>query len=287
MRLKKKTNKSFTLIELLVVISIIGLLSSVVLVSVGTARDKARIASGLQFASNLDHSLMPVGVWHFDDQANPTKDASGNNNHCQIFGNTQWGTEDECVQGICSKLNGSTYLNCGNDNSLNITNAITIATWVKVSALGTNQYRGIISKKSPNVTNGCQVGYGLVSSWGSGQDVWFGLHTDESTIDCNNWVQGGATLSLDKWYHVAGTYESTTGKQKIYIDGRLKNTRGWTIGTKIKSSAGTLLEIGRNHNSAWVFNGLIDEVRIYDEALTSMQIQTIYAQTKDKYYAQK
>ncbi|PIP17019.1 MAG: pilus assembly protein PilE, partial [Candidatus Portnoybacteria bacterium CG23_combo_of_CG06-09_8_20_14_all_37_13] len=50
-------NKSFTLIELLVVIAIIGLLASIVMISVGSAREKARIAGGQRFASQLDHSL--------------------------------------------------------------------------------------------------------------------------------------------------------------------------------------------------------------------------------------
>ena len=71
-------NKSFTLIELLVVIAIIGLLASIVMISVGSAWEKARIAGGQRFASQLDHSLEAVGSWRFDEGSGTTaNDGSG------------------------------------------------------------------------------------------------------------------------------------------------------------------------------------------------------------------
>ena len=65
-------NKSFTLIELLVVIAIIGLLASIILVSLKGVREKAEIAKGLEFSQSIQHALGAdaVGIWSFDDCGN-------------------------------------------------------------------------------------------------------------------------------------------------------------------------------------------------------------------------
>ena len=69
---KKNKKASFTVIELLVVIAIIGLLASVILVSLTKSRGKAREKSALQFSSTVYHALGAdlVAFWNFDDPDN-------------------------------------------------------------------------------------------------------------------------------------------------------------------------------------------------------------------------
>lgn len=103
----KNFKKGFTLIELLIVIAIIGILASIVLVSLGSARDKARVAS---IKSSLT-SIQPVGIICRDNtSASLQSNVTGGGNICSD--NTVTGTYPQI--GACGANAGNSVYNVVN-----------------------------------------------------------------------------------------------------------------------------------------------------------------------------
>jgi hypothetical protein len=193
----------------------------------------------------------------------------------------------DCVSGNCLSFDANDdYVSCGSDPSLDVADAVTIEAWVKVSAFGTNQYRGIAGRRSGAIVDGCNIQYGLSSTWTTGDRLEFWAHKEGFT-DCNgsSYIASSA-IDLNKWYHVVGTYNSVTGIQTLYLNGAKNTEANKGAGVKIRSFSSQPFEIGRNPgNSGWRFNGFVDEVRVYNQALTASAVRQNYLAGVEKLYA--
>ena len=260
----------FTLIELLVVIAIIGLLATVVMVSVSAVREKARIAAGLQFASDLDHSLMPVGKWGFDDDT--ADDSSGYNNHGTIVGATPVDSLSELGRAL--SFDGDDYVKITSGPDIVGANAVTLAAWAKADGSGSGCSRIIEIGNTSSDSTALVLDSAFCADGGT--RAW--VHTSGSR---ETEVFTGDNDNDDKWHHWAFVYNGSNSK--LYKDGKLIDTKPGS-GT-IDSASKTL--IGQ-HNFASpdnlnAFGGLIDEVRIYEESLTAGEIERIYAEGLEKH----
>ncbi|MDO7171063.1 LamG-like jellyroll fold domain-containing protein [Mariniflexile sp. AS56] len=90
-------------------------------------------------------------------------------------------------------------------------------------------------------------------------------------------------INFDEWHHVAGTYSKSTGLIKLYIDGSLVDSYYLLLGSSISlnSNANNTFEIGRFSNKSTneeYFKGAIDEVRVFNKALTDSQLQQMVYQ---------
>ncbi|MCE7868671.1 MAG: LamG domain-containing protein, partial [Candidatus Brocadia sp. AMX2] len=82
--------------------------------------------------------------------------------------------------------------------------------------------------------------------------------------------------SVGSWYHVAGTYNKATGEQKLYVNGQLVNTQYHPAGnTVMPSTQYPDMKIGGSGNNGY-FKGKIDDVRLYNQPLTSQEVQDLY-----------
>jgi hypothetical protein len=87
-------------------------------------------------------------------------------------------------------------------------------------------------------------------------------------------VSAGMNL-LDEWHHVVGIYDAATDELRMYVDGQLRNT----IGSVPRGAYGTnsgILEIG-SHSGDY-FAGKIDDVRLYNRAISGDEAATLHEQ---------
>ena len=106
--------------------------------------------------------------------------------------------------------------------------------------------------------------------FGLDQSGVFGLHVSVGGqwLVCNS----STPLPKGKWVHIAGTYREHAGIE-VYLNGKL--TGRLAVEGRVPTAAGVDLLIGRHNNGAWVFEGIIDEVKIHGQALSAVEIASV------------
>jgi fibronectin type 3 domain-containing protein len=203
-----------------------------------------------------------VAAYCFNEGTGSTvTDLSGNNLNGTLVG-AKWTTQGK--YGNALSFNGSTdYVDLGNPTALQLTGSMTIEAWVKSAAnpaddgqivAKSNDSAGWQFKTSPD-TGPHTFGVGV--SPGSGSRV----------------QRYSAARSLNTWYHVAGVYNATARTLDIYVNGTLNNV---TLSGTVPASQGNAnvnVNIGRRAGgSGYYFNGIIDEIRIYNRSLSQSEI---------------
>ena len=257
--------KGLTLIELLVVIAIIGLLSTIVLVSVGGLREKGRIAGGQKLDTQLKRILNAVGSWGFDEGEGTTvSDGSGNGNNGTIESSPTWDSNTVDGEGFSMKFDGvDDYVNIPADSSLTLTGGteVTIAAWVNHDTV--DNFDMVVSQGLPYLAS-------------RESNVYFSVKVDGS----QKAVRGSSEMAVGKWHFIVGTYNGTN--LIAYLDGAVEISAAHP-GTL--SDASGDYEIGRHRSTPETteFDGFIDDVSVYSQALTSAEIEKLYVEGLEKY----
>ena len=192
----------------------------------------------------------PVAAYGLDEVSGTTfADRSGFGNNGTLS-NTTWTTSGKF--GGAAVFNGTSSRGTVNDSaSLDLTSAMTLEAWVYPTASG--GWRDVIYKGQDDI-------YYLEGSSDTGPPAMGGTFSPSS-------LRGVSALPLNAWSHLAATYDGST--MRIFVNGAQVATRAQT--GPIATSTGALT-IGSDLLYGQYFSGRIDEVRIYNVALTAGQI---------------
>jgi hypothetical protein len=230
------------------------------------------------FSPSLD-PLCPAGdlVAYYPFNGNG-EDASGGENDCQINGPVlaadRLGRPNRAYRfdGVDDEMA------CGVDRpGLDITGALTIAAWFNADASSlTTSNRALISKGlfSGNAAsraytlllqNQDQSGSGLC---GQTRSATFIISQDGVVSPTGGTACGATAFQPNTWHHAAGVFQPGA-RVAVYIDGALSFENTANVPTQILN-VDRSLRLGIN--GTVVFQGVLDEVRIYDRALSATEI---------------
>jgi hypothetical protein len=207
----------------------------------------------------------PAILYSFDEgQGTVANDTSGNgNNGLLVNGPTR----------VAGKYNGginfdgvNDYVNAGSDATIDQLPQVTAMAWIFPRTAGEFTSGDIFNKRG-----GTGSGWRFDISSGN-LDLGFSV---DYTTDLSA-VTNTSAISLNTWSHVAAVWDGTpnAANVKIYINGIevAHNLEVNGTGTRVDDSNNDLL-IGNNTGAGQTFNGVIDEVRVYNWALTQADIQ--------------
>jgi len=226
---------------------------------------------------NASNNLTPADVikrsnlvaWYKFTRGN-TADLTGNNNHLSAF-NVTLATDYMNRPKNAYAFDGfSSYMEAPNSSSLNPSSAISLVALIKPTGFytGNGASSRILMKGVDDQSNGDYfLGY-----YSNGQ--LYGDYGDNQ-FSSNGVASQTGCLQLNNWYKIIYTYNGSVGK--LYVDGNLVGHEKKVATFNENTSPLMLGKTGRE-DFPYFFNGVIDEIRIYNVALSASQVVSVDAE---------
>ena len=208
-----------------------------------------------------------IGYYPFNGNAD---DESGNNNHGIVNGPILTYDRFENPNSAYNFDGINDYINVGSNFNFDFNSQFTICAWIKTTqAIGIR----VIFSKTENSSN-------------TNNTLFFAVHYNFPRItireNVGNEINAVSPIlvAYDVWYFVATTYNGLNNGEglKIYVDGTLKNSgiRKGNPVTMVTSDPASIGSDAIGSHSRNFFEGIIDDVRIYNRALKDIEIEYLY-----------
>ncbi len=234
--------------------------------SVSAATQNASSAY-LHSGSTLNNGL--VGLWTLDGKdvvSGKVKDRSGQGNDGSPSGIATSTFYSSGKLGQAFNFDGSNdYIDLGSPSALNISGSFTMSAWVRTNTV--SAYQAVYNQMS--TANNLGEFQFRISDTGKLQF----FRRDSQGATSVLLAAGVTALSTGTWYHLVGTYDGTT--YTVYINS-VSDVSTTGSASNYTASAGAKTTIGAAEAAAYPFNGIIDDVRVYNRALTAAEVKQLY-----------
>jgi len=208
---------------------------------------------------------LPMSQWNFSEGSGCVANDSYGINNGILKNNCPSISPSWVVGKIGNALsfNGSSNnVSVNNSANLNFTTSMSVSAWIKwnITPSTGSAYATIINKNGDNQ-------YRLQHN-GTNSKFEFGIRTNTG----GSYATSITTPVVGEWYHLVGTWDGVL--VKIYVNGVLEQTVGRT--GSIYSST-IPVKIGSSSFDARWFNGIIDEVNLWDRVLTQTEVTQVYS----------
>jgi len=198
------------------------------------------------------------------------KDTSGKENEVTACGVKL--TEDRNGRGNSAAFfNGESFIEVKSSPSLELTKAVTIAAWVKHEPSPQDANKGTVRPQEEvvckmNTTSPWNRGFRLTAWWSNPNGYALELYDESQHLYTNS-----EQPMIEKWTHVAASWD---GKViKMFLNGKLRTSSRFE-GTISDSGEALLVGMHTLKNQA-KFRGAMDELRIYNRALSNEEVESL------------
>lgn len=173
------------------------------------------------------------------------------------------------------------FVDTGNNSALNITEELTISLWVKMDDAGSdispNQY--FVNKGTGSYSDATSNSYHFFIANTTTDTITMALSDGSSITNTTSTSELYlSNFNSNNWYHFVGTWDGST--MKIYVDGKHVSGADTAFSGPINSLPSANLLLGKLGDNSRFYDGKMDEVKVYNYALSEDQVKVEYNRGK-------
>ena len=195
-------------------------------------------------------------------------------NHGTLQGSATFTTGGKVGQAFSFDGASGTRVSINDIDNLRFAGSFTFDAWVNTTSIGTQSgsvfAADVLRKRHRDDGGLMDIGIGMIDNVAR-----FFLVDDTGNFAV---IQGATIINDGQWHHIAGVRDSSAGEARLFVDGVLEASLADTTGTFLEVNS-VLWNIGNTPGNGTIkfpWDGLIDEVEIFNRALSEAEIMAIF-----------